>query len=223
MRAARKLLTLSFVLIVVLGALLALLLSASVYTYHALTSEAAIAELRFDQSGDREYLARLRTGDGCEERTFPIRGDQWRIDAAFLKWKYWALLLGLDSQYRLDRLSGRYRDVAEQNARPDLAHDLGDETALDIVNVANALGRLNFLLDATYGASTYEDIATDKVFTVYRTTTGIIARSAPRTTQAPAAPLAVAINRACGAAQPTWRKASNWVDDRLVAVRHVLR
>ena len=223
MRVARKLLTLSFVLIVVLGALVALLLSASVYTYRTLTSEAAIAELRFDRTGDREYVASLRTGDGCEVREFPIRGDQWRVDAAFLKWKYWALLLGLDSQYRLDRLSGRYRDVAEQNARPDLAYDLGEETALDVVNVANALGRLNFLLDATYGASTYEDIATDKVFTVYRTTTGIIARSAPRTTQAEGAPLAVAINQACGAAQPTWHKASDWVDDRLVAVLDVFR
>jgi hypothetical protein len=223
MRLLRKLLTLSFVLIIVLGALLALLLSASVYTYHALTAEAAIAELRFDRTGDREYRAYLRTGDGCEEHVYPIRGDQWRVDAAFLKWKYWAMLLGLDSQYRLDRLSGRYRDVAEQNARPDLAYDLADETALDVVAVAQSLGRLNFLLDATYGASTYEDIDPSKVFTVYRTTTGLIARSAPRPAIPEGEPLAVEIDSACGAPPPLLQSAAGWIDRRLVAVLDVVR
>ena len=54
------------------------LLSASIYTYHALTDETVIAELRFDRTGPREYVAYLRTGNRCEERTFPILGDQWR-------------------------------------------------------------------------------------------------------------------------------------------------
>ena len=120
---------------IALGALI-VLLSASIYTYHALTDEAVIAELRFDRTGPREYVAYLRTGNRCEERKFPILGDQWRIDAEFLKWKYWALLFGLDSQYRLDRIEGRYRMVQEQNSQPNVAHDLADGTAVDIVEFA---------------------------------------------------------------------------------------
>ena len=99
-------------------------------------------------------------------------GDQWRVDAEFLKWKYWALLLGLDSQYRLDRLEGRYRSAAEQNSQPNVAHDLSERTAVDLVALAESLGSWNFLLDATYGSSTYQDIDVDNVYYVYRTHDG---------------------------------------------------
>ena len=95
----------------------------------------------------------------------PVYGDQWRVDAEFLKWKYWALLLGLDSQYRLDRLEGRYRSVVDQNSQPKLAHDLRDETAVDVVSLAEGLGRWNFLIDASYGSSTYQDIDPANVYT----------------------------------------------------------
>ena len=209
----RKFLGWSVVLIVVLGTFAAVLLSASVYTYHALTGETLIAELRFDPTGEREYLAHLRTGDRCEERVLPVFGDQWRVDAEFLKWKYWAMLLGLDSQYRLDRLEGRYRTAAEQNAAPKLAHDLGAGTTLDVVGVAESLGSWNFLIDASYGSSTYQDIDPDNNYYVYRTQTGIITRTKPRPVQEPGAPLAVDVERGCGAPPSTWRRMTTWTDE----------
>ena len=155
----RKVVTFSLLTVVVLAGLVIALLSASIYTYSALTGETVIAEISFEKTGDRQYIAHLRTGDQCAERVLPILGEQWRVDAQFLKWKYWATLLGLQPQYRLDRLEGRYRTAAEQNTSPTLAHDLEADTALDVVAVGQALGSLNFLTDATYGSSTYEDIA----------------------------------------------------------------
>ena len=94
----RKAFTVSLLLVAVLGVLLAMLLAATIYTYERLTAETLIAELRFDAAGRREYRAHLRTGDRCDERVFTIYGDQWRVDAESLKWKYWATLLGLDGQ-----------------------------------------------------------------------------------------------------------------------------
>jgi len=210
----RKFLGWSLMLIVVLGAFAAALLSASVYTYHALTGETLIAELRFDPTGEREYLAHLRTGDRCEERVLAVFGDQWRVDAEFLKWKYWAMLLGLDSQYRLDRLEGRYRSAADQNAAPKLAHDLGAATAVDVVTIAESLGSWNFLTDASYGSSTYQDIDPANVYYVYRTQTGIITRMKPRPTQEQGEPLAVDVERACGAPLSTWRRMTTWTDEQ---------
>ncbi len=202
-------------LIVLLAALAVVLLSASIYTFHQLTDETLIAELRFDRSGERQYAAHLRTGDRCEERELPIYGDQFRVDAEFLKWKYWALLFGLDSQYRLDRLEGRYASTAEQNTQPKLAHDLAEGTALDIVDVAGALGRWNFLIDATYGSSTYQDIDSANIYYVYRTQTGIITRTSPRPAPAQGLPLEVEINRACGGEAPLWERVTKWTDDRV--------
>jgi hypothetical protein len=206
-------------LVVVLGALAVLLVAANVYTYHRLTAETLIAELRFDPTGDRQYLAYLRTGDRCRERVFPLLGEQWRVDAEFVKWKYWAALLGLDSEYRLDRLEGRYRSTADQNAAPNIAHDLGGGTALDVVAIAQALGPLNFLLDATYGSSTYQDIDPDRVYRVYRTSTGIIARSEPRPAEVRRGEgLSVDVTAACGGNASTWQTVATWVDARVVTV-----
>jgi hypothetical protein len=203
--------------VVLFAALSIVLLTATIYTYDRLSSETMIAELRFDATGERQYVAHLRTGDRCEDRAFPLYGDQWRIDAEFLKWKYWALLLGLDSQYRLDRLEGRYRSVAEQNSQRNVAHELSERTAVDVVALAESLGSWNFLLDATYGSSTYQDIDVDNVYYVYRTTTGIITRHERRPVQpAGGAPFNVTIDGACN--DPSmWQRFTQWTDDGVVA------
>ncbi|HLF10417.1 MAG TPA: hypothetical protein VJA26_04320 [Gammaproteobacteria bacterium] len=210
----RKLVTFSLLTVCILAGLLVLLLSASIYTYSVLTDETVIAELRFDRTGNREYLAYLRTGNRCEEHVYPVVGDQWRVDAEFLKWKYWALLFGLESQYRLDRLEGRYRSVDEQNNNPNLAHDLGEGTAIDVVELASALGPVNFLTDATYGSSTYQDIDPRQVYYVSKTPTGIITRSASRPVpERDAETLAIAIERGCGAQPTLWPRIVAWTDE----------
>jgi hypothetical protein len=214
----RRVFRVSLLLVVLFAAFSTVLLTATVYTYDRLTAETVIAELRFDAAGERQYLAHLRTGDRCGERSFIVYGDQWRVDAEFLKWKYWALLFGLDSQYRLDRLEGRYRSAAEQNSAQTLAHDLGERTAVDVVTLAESLGSWNFLLDATYGSSTYQDIDVDNLYYVYRTTTGIITRHEPRPLSPPPAgeALSVTIDGACGKPSP-WQRFAEWTDDRVVA------
>jgi hypothetical protein len=213
----RKTFTLSLFLVVLLGGLVVALFSATIFTYHRLTSETLIAELRFERSGPRQYVAHLRTGDRCAERELPIFGDQWRVDAEFVKWKYWATLFGLDAQYRLDRLEGRYRSAAEQNSMPKVAHDLGEPTAIDVVDLAGTLGRLNFLLDATYGSSTYQDIDVGSVYYVYRTPTGIITRFEPRPpTPSSAQALAIEVDRACGGEPSTWRRFAAWTNATVV-------
>jgi hypothetical protein len=216
-RLMRRAFKYSLWVVVLFTALSVVLLTATIYTYDRLTAETLIAELRFDATGDRQYIAHLRTGDRCDERAFPVFGDQWRVDAEFLKWKYWALLLGLDSQYRLDRLEGRYRSVADQNSQPSLAHPLSEPTAVDLVSVAETLGSWNFLLDATYGSSTYQDIDTGNVYYVYRTTTGIITRHEPRPVQPTGeAALPVIIDGACQ--EPSmWQRFTEWTDGNVVA------
>lgn len=203
--------------VVLFAALSVVLLTATVYTYDRLTAETLIAELRFDATGERQYIAHLRTGDRCGERALPVFGDQWRVDAEFLKWKYWAMLFGLDSQYRLDRLEGRYRLAAEQNSEPNVAHELSERTSIDVVSLAESLGAWNFLLDATYGSSTYQEIDVDNIYYVYRTTTGIITRHAPRPKELPPGEaLSVTIDGACN--DPSiWQRFTEWTDDNVVA------
>jgi hypothetical protein len=155
----------------------------------------------------------LRTGDRCDERVLAVYGDQWRVDAEFLNGS-----TGAVARSRLavppDRLEGRYRSVVDQNSQPKVAHDLRDETAVDVVSLAEGLGRWNFLIDASYGSSTYQDIDPANVYDVYRTQTAIITRSKPRPVPEQGAPIAVDVDRACGAPQPVWYRVTTWTDER---------
>jgi hypothetical protein len=202
------------VLAICLGALVfIILLGASIHTYSTLTEETLIAQVRFERMGEQQYVAYLRTGDLCNELELPILGDQWRIDAQFLKWKYWALLLGLDSQYRLERFEGRYSAIDDENRKPNLAHSLDAPTAVDVVAVAESLGDLNFLIDTSYGSSTYQFIDTERLHEVYKTPTGIFTRSVPRPSDAAAGqPLAVEISSGCAAAPGVWQRVTDWTD-----------
>jgi hypothetical protein len=175
------------------------LFGASIYTFNVLTDETLIAEIEFDRSGEQDHVAYLRTGDFCSERVYAILGDQWRIDAQFLKWRYWASLFGLKSQYRLERLEGRYRDVEQQNTKPTLSHGLAPAIVIDIGGLANRLGRMNFLADATYGSSTYHDIDTSLTYLVYKSPTAIFTRSQPRLDpQVAGEALSVEVRHGCG-------------------------
>ena len=213
----RRLIKTSILTLGLLGILCLVLLSASVYTYTSLTSESLVAELRFNLIGEREYLARLRTGVFCEEEQFQVMGDQWRLDAEFIKWKYWALALGLDSQYRLDRFEGRYRLTSEQNSEPSHAYDLKKDTVLDMGELSKALGFFNFMVDTTYGSSTYNNIDTESVFYIYRTQTGLITRSKmDALPQRGQAGLVVQVTRPCGGVPGYWQRFSVWADDKLM-------
>lgn len=208
-----KISLLSFPLLLLL---VLLLVSSWFYTYHSLTREALVAEISFEPVGDKHYRARLASGDHCIVEHYDIHGDQWRIEAQFIKWKYWANLLGLDAMYRLDRFEGRYQDIDEQNRRHKIAYALARDSALDMVAIAEALGGFNFLLDASYGSSTYHMIDTRQLYRIYRTQTGLIARPEPKPKAADdSAVLSIEITRACAREDALWRRASGWLDETL--------
>jgi hypothetical protein len=215
----RKIIRISLSLIVAAVVGFVFLLAASIYTFNVLTDETLIAEIEFDHAGNQQYLAYLRTGDFCEANALPVFGDQWRIDAQFLKWHYWASLLGLKSHYRLERLEGRYRDVAEQNSKPTLSHALAPPSAIDIGGLAGNLGSLNFLADASYGSSTYHDIDTSLVYLVYKSPTAIFTRSRERSApQLDGQALLVEVRRGCGEPPGAAARVAGWVNEAVDGV-----
>jgi hypothetical protein len=191
----------------------ALLLTASIYSFYTLTDETLIAELEFDRLGQQNFLAHVRTADFCSAEQFPVYGDQWRIDAQFLKWRYWASLLGLESQYRLERLEGRYRDTAQQNTRRTLAHELASPSAIDIGALSGRLGRVNFLADASYGSSTYHDIDPGLIYLIYKSPTGLLTRTRERAgVQDNAEILTIEVRHGCGDEPGMLARTAGWIN-----------
>ena len=87
----------------VLNAILAMLLA---LTYSTLTKESIVATMKFEKVPNQEmvYVGHLFSDTGSKLGDYKIYGDQWRVDASFIKMKYWANVLGVDSKYILDRL-----------------------------------------------------------------------------------------------------------------------
>lgn len=215
MRVRRLLKTLAC-LAAVLAVACFTLFSGALYTYSVLTDEALVAELHFRELGPQHFEASLVTDDGCRLRTVEIYGDQWRLDAQFLKWHNWALLLGLDAHYRLSRIEGRYASIEDQNTLRNLAWALEDESSANIIDLAAGMGRWNVLVDSTYGSSAYLDIDPDTDYRVFRTQTGLIARTEPRRENVRRDDaLVVEIRSGCGVEAGWWQRFSMWVDRSL--------
>ncbi|WP_276487004.1 hypothetical protein [Ectopseudomonas mendocina] len=142
-----------------------------VWTYNVFTHEDPIMVIAFEKGEGREYLAKIESPRSLRGE-YLIQGEQWRIDARFIKMKYWANLLGLESRHSLDRLQGRYISIQDENSLPSTAHQLSDSEGSHFT----IFGWSPFL-DIEYGSSTYQEIDPEKKFTVFKTPTGIITRA----------------------------------------------
>ena len=178
----KRLFLLPLAVMLLLAALVGLLLAANLHSYYRLSDESLIAELQFVRTGDGRYDAIIAYGDFCNPERYALYGDHWRLDARFLKWSPWANLLGFDSLYRVERLSGRYREIDRENAGPREAHALHPRDGVDLVAVLAKYGGRFSPVDTLYGSSVYDEMNPDQVYRVYRSQSGLLVRHAPRPT-----------------------------------------
>ena len=104
-----------------------------------------------------------------------------------LKWKPWANVLGLDTQYRLDRLSGRYQSIEQEINGARSVHPLsgGDEAGPEWMpwkvsawNTARKYRQYVDAVDTLYGGGAYMPMADGARYEVWITQSGLIARPA---------------------------------------------
>ena len=113
----RRIVVFPFAGMLFLAVLFALMLAANLYTYYRLSEESPIAELQFLRIDEGHYEALIAYGDFCTLERLTLYGDQWRLDAR----RPWVNLLGLDSRYSIERLGGRCREAADDDAETKLA------------------------------------------------------------------------------------------------------
>lgn len=146
-------------------------------TYQRLTFEQPVATLSFSRMAPDQYQVLLRTPDG-RARLFTLEGDEWQLDARVLKWHGVANILGLDAQYRLERISGRYRDVEQARAASPSLYSLAEAQGLDLWHIGQDHPAWVPFVDAIYGSATYMPMAHQARFDVTMTQSGLIARPA---------------------------------------------
>jgi len=175
-RTMKRVIVLPFISAFLVAGLIVLLVIGNIYTFYRLTDEAPIAELTFLETGPEQYQATITYGDFCEAEQYTLYGDQWRLDARFLKWRPWANLFGLDSMYRIERLGGRYRDVGDENSGPQFAYKLYQAPHIDLATIFQEYDGIFSPVDTLFGSSVYEDMDVNFRYRVFRSQSGLLVR-----------------------------------------------
>lgn len=163
--------------IAVFLAVAAAFVALNLVTYTRLTHEQRAATVSLRQLGERRYVATLQE-PRAPARHFELSGDEWQIDARVLKWRPLGSLVGLDTLYRLERLSGRYSDIAMERSAPRTVYALAPQSGLDFWSLLRRHHRYLPLADALYGSAAYVPMAEGAEYDVAVSASGLVVRPA---------------------------------------------
>jgi hypothetical protein len=174
-------------LVFILLASSSFLLASNLHTYQRLTFEQEVAEVTFERLNEQEYRAEIKALDSDFLRVVNIRGDEWQLDTQVLTWKGVATLFGLDANYRLHRISGRYIDIDEEKNSPRSVYSLVQKAELpaviedqdfDLWQFAHKYKNWMRWVDAAYGSAVFLPMTDSAKYSVAISRTGLIARPA---------------------------------------------
>jgi hypothetical protein len=192
LQARRPVAALLRTLFLLVGFTLALVLAGAGWSlrgYRLLGEESPVVTLDARILSPQRWAVTLAWPDGSS-RTANVAGDAWRVEALVLKWKLPALLSGLPPLYRLDRLSGRYDDPAEEASAPRTVIDLRQTGAFDLVTLAREHPGWLPMVDTVYGSGAYLPLVDGGHYTVSLMRTGaLVARPDEDTAERIAHPL----------------------------------
>ena len=151
------------------------LIGYDISTYAALPDARALATLRFQAVGPQRYEVSLEQEKTT--RTYVLEGDLWQLDLHVLRWKSLAELIGLESGYRLERLSGRYLAVEQQNLARHAQVELSEKLlGVDIWHSLQLERRNLHFLEPQVLRVDYMPIADGASYAVELAPTGLLAR-----------------------------------------------
>ncbi len=157
--------------------------------YHLLGTEAPVVEIDARILSPQRWALDLTWPDGST-REVELAGDAWRVEAVVLKWRLPALLAGVPPLYRLDRLSGRYDDPAQETGAPRTVVGFRPAGAFDLVALGKAHPGWLPELDTVYGSGAFLPLVDGGHYTVHLMRTGaLVARPDAATQQRIASPL----------------------------------
>jgi hypothetical protein len=162
-------------LIFVLAAVCAVLVGTNLRTYQRLAYEQPAGELQLTKDGDRQFDGVLTYPDG-QHASFPLRGDEWQVDARVLKWHAFANLVGFDAAYRLERISGRYSRLEDERTLPRTVYDLHAPGRVDPWELVHRYRSWVPWLDALYGSATFLPMADGALYEIKVSQSGLVAR-----------------------------------------------
>ncbi|MBC9250313.1 hypothetical protein A9179_08525 [Pseudomonas alcaligenes] len=144
-------------------------------SYSALPQGKPLLTLSFASDGPQRYRVNLL--EGGEEREVLLEGDMWQLDGRLLRWKGLAALIGLQPGYRLEKLSGRFLAIEQQeSARHAQVALAASPYGIDLWRWLRLGQHDLFLFDPQAARVTYLPIADGAMFSVSLSPTGLLAQ-----------------------------------------------
>lgn len=143
-------------------------------SYSALPVDKPLATLSFQSEGEQRY--RVTVLEGAVERSVSLEGDLWQLDARLFGLRGLAELIGLESGYRLEKLSGRFLAIEQQAlAQRPTAKLASSPYGIDLWRWLRLGQRDLFLFDPQALRVPYLPIANGAAYSVRLTPTGLLA------------------------------------------------
>ncbi|HEV8398445.1 MAG TPA: hypothetical protein VGQ18_01280 [Gemmatimonadales bacterium] len=150
-------------------------ISVGIRGYRALTQEVVAATIQTEPLGNRHFRATVTLADGTLHM-FDLAGDMVYVDAHILKWRSIVNLLGLHTAYELDRISGRYRTLGDEQTQERTVFSIARRKPIDVFDLARRYWLLRPLVDAEYGSATFINAGEPAIYEIRVSTTGLLVR-----------------------------------------------
>lgn len=115
----------SFGMLLMVSSLLMFFLSVTLSDFSKVSANGPIATVTCNQISEQSFQLIITRNNGPEIQA-NIHGDAWQIDARVLAWHGGWRLIGLDTYYQFERLSGRYHKIEDERSKPRSLVDLRD-------------------------------------------------------------------------------------------------
>ena len=158
-----------------------LFLAAFIQSYKSFTKEELVAEVRcvpLEDGSGSIYLeiSEIEGGRKRGSQEFILNGDQWALEGDVLKWDDWLNFVGLHTMFKLTRVRGRFVNYQDEISQKPSVFSLVKSESNPKWRWLYKYGYKLWFVSAVYGNTVYTYPAKGKVFEVYVTTSGFIAR-----------------------------------------------
>ncbi len=150
-----------------------------VQSYLGLTGNIRVAQMRTSSTSAHQMNIELllydTNGRQLSDHKYTVQGDEWMLQADFIKFPTWLNVLGLHAGYKITRLEGIYQDPnLERNSKHTVVELNGGEDGF-FTTMRTQKSWFSPFVDAYYGNAAFAPA--DGTYDIYASQDGLFAKS----------------------------------------------
>ncbi|MGF2734897.1 multidrug transporter [Marinobacter sp. DUT-1] len=149
-----------------------LVIAVNLMGYQSLEGMKTVATVSTQRQGEQLWVVTLQTGEQAPVIQ-SVKGDQWQLDARIIRFAGPIRWLGIAPGYRLERLSGRYTSLENEQSMPRTVIGLSEQKWPDLWELDRQFN-LPFV-EGVYGNATFMPMRDGALFDVRLSASGLVA------------------------------------------------